>query len=552
MKKQKNVRARREGNFGRDVGQGILLAYFAVMGLVFPLYYTEGYRNIGNDKFLLFRNMTMVTLGILAAVWILSYITGKGWKKGLSIGQALSGLSVTDRFAYGYFLAVLLSYLCTPYREDAIWGAEGWYMGLVTQLFFLMLYYVFSRSFFWTEKYLAIWCAGAAVVFLLGILNRYSVYPLAMEGQMTTFISTLGNINWYSGYVSVMCPMGVLLFWNSEKTRDKILSGGFCVLAFLTTVTQGSSSGILALLVLFYLLFLMAFESNARARTFLVLCILFGTGCQLGRLMRYLPGLTCNYESAVGELLTDTGLTLGVALLAAGFCTALCMAEKKKAFRIETYRPFGRGLAGIALGIVALYLIVTGINTLCPGGLPLIGDNRLFILSEEWGNARGATWRAGAEAYASMDLLHKLVGIGPDCFAQYCYDTPEIAERLWEDFANERLTNAHNEWLTILVTTGLGGMVCYGGIFVSAFVRLLRKAKKETVLCAVCICVYTIHNMVSFQQVLSTPFAFILLGMGEVVLRGEHTVFKESTPEKTTSRKSGGADRTRTQRGKKH
>ena len=201
---------------------------------------------------------------------------------------------------------------------------------------------------------------------------------------------------------------------------------------------------------------------------------------------------------------------------------------------------------------MALYLIVTGINTLCPGGLPLIGDNRLFILSEEWGNARGATWRAGAEAYASMDLLHKLVGIGPDCFAQYCYDTPEIAERLWEDFANERLTNAHNEWLTILVTTGLGGMVCYGGIFVSAFVRLLRKAKKETVLCAACICVYTFHNMVSFQQVLSTPFAFILLGMGEAVLRGEHTVFKESTPEKTTSRKSGGADRKRTQRGKRH
>ena len=552
MRKQKEGSARRGEHFGRDAGQGILLAYFTVMGVVFPLYYTNGYRNIGNDKFLLFRNMTLATLGILAAVWMISYIVEKGWKNALLAGRVLSRLSVTDRFAYGYFLAVLLSYLCTPYREDAIWGAEGWYMGLMTQLLFLLLYYIFSRGFSWSERYLAIWCVGAAVVFLLGILNRYSVYPLAMEGQMTTFISTLGNINWYSGYVSVMCPMGVLLFWNSEKTRDKILSGGFCVLAFLTTVTQGSSSGILALLVLFYLLFLMAFASNARARTFLVLCILFGAGCQLGRLMRYLPGLTCNYESAVGELLTDTGLTLGVALLAAGFYTALCTAEKKKAFRIETYRPFGRGLAGIALGIVALYLIVTGINTLCPGGLPLIGDNRLFILSEEWGNARGATWRAGAEAYASMDLLHKLVGIGPDCFAQYCYDTPEIAERLWEDFESERLTNAHNEWLTILVTTGLGGMVCYGGIFVSAFVRLLRKARKETVLCAVCICVYTVHNMVSFQQVLSTPYAFMLLGMGEAVLRGEHAVFKESTPEKTVSGKSGGADRKRTQRGKKH
>jgi hypothetical protein len=30
---------------------------------------------------------------------------------------------------------------------------------------------------------------------------------------------------------------------------------------------------------------------------------------------------------------------------------------------------------------------------------------------------------------------------------------------------------------------------------------------------------YTIHNIVSFQQILSTPFIFLMLGMGEALAR---------------------------------
>ena len=31
--------------------------------------------------------------------------------------------------------------------------------------------------------------------------------------------------------------------------------------------------------------------------------------------------------------------------------------------------------------------------------------------------------------------------------------------------------------------------------------------------------VYTLHNMVSFQQILSTPFIFLMLGMGEALVK---------------------------------
>lgn len=522
---------RTKSAFGRaleDVCQGVLMAYYAVMVLIYPLYFTDGYRNIGNDKFFLFRNMTLAVLAVLCAVRIAG-LAAELYRGQFSALKLLTGMSGTDWFVYGYFIMVLLSYLVTPYREFAVWGAEGWYMGMITQLLFVMIYYFFSRYFFWDSRFLIPWCTGAAAVFVLGILNRYSIYPLEMGARQPTFISTLGNINWYSGYFSVACPIGVMLFWHSRTLAGKLLSGGFCGIAFLTGVTQGSSSGILALLALFYLLLQLSFRSNQNAKTFLLLCMVFGLSCQLGRLMRHLPGFLCNYESFAGRVLTDSGGTLAAAAAAAVLLVMLTVAERKAGFRAENFRGARRAATVLPIFLLIIFLLLSCGNTLLPGGLPFLREKAWFVLDGEWGNGRGAAWYAGVQAFASMDLLHKLAGIGPDCFVLYCYELPEIAGRLWETFANERLTNAHNEWLTMLVTVGVPGMICYAGIFISAFVRLMRSAQRCAAVCAAAVFVYTIHNMVSFQQVLSTPFIFILLGMGESLLRREKLQREEGT-----------------------
>ena len=105
------------------------------------------------------------------------------------------------------------------------------------------------------------------------------------------------------------------------------------------------------------------------------------------------------------------------------------------------------------------------------------------------------------------------------------YEIPELAERLVDQFGNERLTNAHNEWLTVLVNTGWLGVFCYAGIFITVWIRCVRRAKGKPLLyvCAISILAYAVHNMVSFQQILSTPYIFIVLGMGDGLLRRTET-----------------------------
>ncbi len=438
-------------------------------------------------------------------------------------------MSVTDWFAYGYLVAVMLSYLCSAYKKDALWGVEGWHMGVVSQMIFILSYFFFSRYFHMDEKWLKLWMLSTAIVFLLGICNRYSVYPVVMQGQGKGFISTLGNINWFCGYWSVTAPMGIAAYWSSDKMRVRIPAGIYSVIAMLTGITQGSSSAYLVFTGMLLILFILSLNSNRRLYRFLELCMMFTAACQLGRAMKYIPGLEYNYkiydavESMVSYILLDSNSTVWAFLLLLGCYILFRVLDKHGLFCIERHKWLWGILTAVvilvAAAAVVLWLFDNGVLGLCdiPPQTPEEDTSFGIYFDEEWGNGRGVAWNCGMEAYRSMDILHKAVGIGPDCFADYVYSVPKLADKLMQWFGALRLTNAHSEPITLLVNNGMLGFICYMGILVSGFARYLKGAGKQPVLylCAVSILAYMVHNLVSFQQVLNTPFVFIILGIGE-------------------------------------
>lgn len=129
--------------------------------------------------------------------------------------------------------------------------------------------------------------------------------------------------------------------------------------------------------------------------------------------------------------------------------------------------------------------------------------------------------------FLSFPLWNRLVGVGPDCFAAYAYQSYEGVWMLYEQFGNLLLTNAHNEWITLLVNTGLWGCISYGAAFVTLIGRSFRQAVQNSgaektpllLACGLSVLCYTVHNMVSFQQIISTPLVFLVMGMAEGMLR---------------------------------
>lgn len=506
-----------------DICQGIMMAYFLVMALIYPFYAPGGYTLIGDVKYTVFRNISLTTIVVMAVVIVAAVLCRRDRRWLIRHYQEMS---VTDWFAYGYFVAVMVSYLGSAYKEDALWGVEGWHMGCVTQMIFVLLYFFFSRYFHKSRGWIEVWLAASAIVFLLGICNRYSVYPIAMEGQTDTFISTLGNINWFCGYWSVAASVGITLYWCSDSGRERLFAGIYSVIAMLCGVTQGSDSAYLVFAVVFVALFLLSFGDSRKRYRFLELCMMFAVSCQLGRILRYAPALNYNYGLADGgsritAALLDSNVTLwGLVVL------ILCY---------ELLKYSRRGAAAVGTNIVLLCVVIVYLllhSGMLHGGMLYGGEaaesageenDSGIIFNEDWGNGRGAAWNCGIAAYRNMDVLHKFMGIGPDCFADYVYDIPELAQKLADRFTNQRLTNAHNEPLTQLVNVGALGFLCYMGFFLGTFVRCLRRAEGQPVLymCAVGVLAYAAHSLVSFQQVLNTPYIFIIIGIGERFCRGK-------------------------------
>lgn len=526
----------------------ILTAYFLVITVFYPLYIRDGYHGIGNVKFSFFRNATLMTAGVLLLLLVikLSYEVFYQRKK-ISIAEHYRNLSVTDWFVYGYLVSVLLSYLFTFYQKEAFWGTEGWYMGLCSQLMFIGIYFFFSRYFNWRKEFLYAILGCSFLVFLLGILNRYSVYPIELAGQTPTFISTLGNINWFCGYLAAISPLGMAWYWNSIGTDEntgkaylwagRLISGIYVWIAFLVGIVQGSSSVSLVFTSVFLLFFYHSFEENDKMLRFLELCILFIFSCQTARILQYVPGMEMNYKGSLGNLLIGGNLTLYIGIGILLLYMLIHILIRKRQFRISRYRGPRYASWAIGIGLPVLYAILLIANSCLADGLPGLVGHPAFTFNEDWANSRGATWESAFLAYLHMSPLQKLVGVGPDCYAQYIYTVPDLAERVYAQFGDARLTNAHNEWLTILVNTGALGLFSYAGIFISATVRFLRKVKEQPMfyLCVAAVLSYSIHNIVSFQQVLNAPFVFLIMGIGEGLYRkrkAELRSFSQETVDK--------------------
>ncbi|MCH5257449.1 MAG: O-antigen ligase family protein [Lachnospiraceae bacterium] len=500
------------------IGNVLVILYFLILTIIYPFFIKDGYHKIGETKYFFFRKASLIITTVIIFIAIVDFTLKR---KSYSAKAFYQSVSLTDCFVYVYFISVLISYICTPYAKDALWGADGWYMGLVSQLLFISIYFIFSRYFRWDNKSLFVILFISGLVFLLGILNRYSIYPIKLSGQTPVFISTLGNINWFCGYWAVICPLGVVFYWNSESVWQRAVTSIYVIIGFLIGVVQGSSSAYLVLAGLFVFLFSLSFEKNKAMYRLIQLCIMFMLSCQVARILRYLPDFAMNYENELGTALTDSNLTLCIGMVLSIVYILLYHLFEKKGIKVGEYKNIRNITLAVIVAITLIYIIILVVNTHLPKGIFGSSENSLFTFNESWGSHRGATWSIGISAFLSMSPLYKVVGIGPDCFADYIYSIPGLSEYVYAQFGSYRLTNAHNEWITLLVNQGILGLACYAGIFVTAFIRFIKRAGSHPplYLCAASILLYTVHNIVSFQQVLNAPFVFMVLGIGEGICR---------------------------------
>ncbi len=513
--------------------------YMLLITVIVPLYHRDGFCFIGDRKYRLF---------FISSIFLIPVILLLLFVKHLALKEK-TVLSVTDICAIGYACVVTASCMMSTYREIAIWGYEDWHMGTITQLLFVGIYFAVSRGWKWHTGIVKAVCAVSGAIFLLGVMNRFAIDPLQMfEGleywNKTHLLATIGNINWYSAYACVIFPLGIYFFWSQPvkegRWNRQLLKVVYCSIAFATLMTQGSESGLFTLFVVFTAFSYFSLESKDKRYRFLLMNVILGvTACMLGIIYRL-----CDKEQIyfAADLAIDKIILQPVWWVYTGVVMVLLMGYYLKNHRVKPACKSGETEAVISdadrilqsgkyqriwVYCVTGMLILIGITVFLHNRnqqiFPVYNKISVLNMNKDWGSGRGLLWSVVWKAYIEMPWIKKIFGAGADCFAPYLYTqyAQLLDGFLAEWWGNAVVANAHNEWLNVLINSGMSGMLTYAGIFMTAIYRWVRNRGRAEVLIGLSICLvgYMVHNTVSFQQVVVTPIVFVILGMGEGLLR---------------------------------
>ena len=562
---------------GNNEFLGLLCNLYLVALLVaLPLYTGKGYWNLGDTKYMLFKNLSLLCLGI----WLAAALSMGIWRAAKRAGSRSAGAGrrrepgMVDAAVASYGICVLLSALRSEYGGLAWTGYEGWYMGAVSQLLFVGIYFFVSRQYDGARWPLYLGEAALGLVTLFGLLHRLGIDPLKLlvhwnpgDWEYSHMLSTLGNINWLCGYYSVALALPAAHFLLEPRPWARLLLYVEAVAAFVLLGVQGSQGGLLILAVCAAGCFVLG---RRRAE------VLTGLWALLAGFFLCMPlmelGMELRKERAA--VVADGNVFWNVAwyvwAIAGAVCLGACLLSAKrrhakvgqvpeergsaKVGQVPWERTSGkkghvRGSSGprrqgkkalIAAAAVCLAgCLAAALLILAPRG---IGDG--------FGSGRGFLWRIALEGFAQGDMKDKLLGAGPDCYGVAVFGRLGTGSDVWkgEHWEGAVFTNAHNEILSQLCNVGILGTVSYLAIFLAGLWRYGRGSAEsrrspvqsrgggpgkgggalafpaDSDACCLwagvlAIAMYGAHSLISFQQVLNTPLLFLVLGVCEQRMR---------------------------------
>lgn len=526
----------------RKVQQIILLVYFGMMLGFFPLLYRFQYQSMGNFKYKVFKETTLlfcVMTGITVIFELFKELKGSsekwhwtGLEKILLLFLGWNGVSC----------------LASVDKSQALWGSGGWFMGFFTVL-------LLTGSFFSTGKLLndcnrpddrgkksgndAAMCGinilliSSFFVFLIGVLHRFDIDPIGVYGNLpdkykVEFLSTIGQSSWYSSFLCTVWPIGLYLFYLEKQTVRRVLYGIYTVVGALSLVSQNTDTAFLSLMTVFlFLYFLCQKDTDGRKRFLECVLLVLLSFAGMGLLQRLFSDRMIPLEK-ISIFMSQSKLTAVLLVLTFAVYTGWQLIEhskncvlKKGLKKLDEFLCM-RGFFYTILAICVLFCVATAafiiLNT--TGVLQNCFDiqvkNSFLFFDEKWGNLRGFIWKTTVEYFRQLPPLRKFIGVGPDCYSCYYEILPEISDKINHFFHDLSLTNAHNEYLTKIIDLGIVGLIIYGSVFVTAIKEFLQERTNNSLMgCFILVVVsYCVHNIFCYEQVCSTSIFYILIAIG--------------------------------------
>ncbi len=488
-----------------SVAKTITHSYISLVLFILPLIITNAYYNITETKLWAFYILSGAYIIIQLSVFLIFLLMNRNVLL-KSIRFKLCFLDVAFiLFALSYFISGVLSQYGS---KDVLFGIGSRYQGFATIILYVVIYFVLTRTFSFSPKCL-IWAGiSFSIVSVIALLNGVSVDPLGFYSELSSdnqklYISTIGNVNFYSAYFNILLPMLVVGFCKANDKKTLAIFTGFVVMGSIGMVFTSSESFLLGFLLAMLLILLFLMDDKRALKRFLASCYLFLFTIAIYTNLYYSGFIKDSLNFEPSALMKFVSNPVIVCILIVLFTGLFIIASKKPDAVIHIKKIYGIVLViGLSLGVVSIILINTVFKDVDLGTL----DNYLKF-SEKWGTNRGQNWAFCVKEFYDAPIVSKLFGFGPETYHHLTEKTGF--------YRNKSLDQAHNEYLQYLISVGVFGLGAYISIIFGTIKKCVRRvgsnAVAMSILCG--LIAYWVQASVNIAQPFTTPIMFIFIAV---------------------------------------
>ena len=508
--------------------------YLLLMFTVFPLFvqvfanakppflhFDNGFYGIRHEKLYFFCAISAVA--VIAEIMVLLINLGSTKKES---SLKIKPISVTDWAALTLLFVCAVSTIFSPHPLLALlgeWSGVGRNNGLLLILVYVLVYFLITRLFEFSELPFIGMAIGCGLVYLLTVLNGFYVDPLNMfeefvdnEQVYTEFLATIGNKNMLSSFICVSLPVVLSMSVHTKRLWARILYLVSTVLGGAAVIICDSDSCLLGIGVFLAVFLVVYLRDLDKLKRFLlaVTCLISGVVLLRG----FSALMNDNYKKLADDskAILYSNATL-IALGGVAVLTALVwlVSVKKPGLMLPKAAPIALasvfGAAVLAALGALLYFSVFDTET------KLGSLEKVLRMNDAWGTHRGIMWLRSFKIFGEANIFQKLFGTGPDTF-YYAFE-PYFKEL--QSYGNSSTDAAHNEYLNYLITIGVFGLGAYLTFMGNALRRAFLAAKQTPAVLAVAAGVvgYAAQAVLNISVPISAPLMIIMIALCEAFAR---------------------------------
>lgn len=490
--------------------------FLIAMVFIFPLAMgPEKYANITHFKNSVFYVIAALTFCSIIVTMIVKVLSTPSDKFQVEMPK----FNLPDIAVLCYWGFLLISTLLSPYKDVAFNGQGVRNDGFIIQSFYVGVYFVLSHLIRLKKFDLNIYCFGAAIVAGLVMLHFFGLDVLETGFSKPNwetgllFMGPMGNINLTSYFVTVALTLAAGLYitrqqFDFDKYGAVILS---CFAMMLwAELNLNTDAGIVALGVVLLAsmpLLLISFERVGRF---------------LAVISTALGVIAFNRLVVHTWVLEEDFGTKGYLIIAAAILTgAVAFIIQNKVIDIKISRrtllTASLSIDGLAvIGIFAAAFLAA--KNQKSGVLYELGQMIYHgNFNDKFGTKRLFTWKRTIRLAGKKPIF----GSGPDSFCTVFNEA--YGEESSEFFGGRNLDKAHNEYLQLLICSGVTGLGAFLTFIGSMTVRAFRRAAENPLLvcCGAAVIAYAVHAFFGYSLPINSPLMWVLFGLTGAAMRVE-------------------------------